>query len=189
MVPCYCLLPFCYSSSSRDDLCGRLQVLGETLEAAVPAALMVIARADRFEQSLSESQPRFSAEILEGHRQQGLRPGRIACGVGPNISADESLRGRDLAIDALLPMIAALRIAHIESIGAARARIVSLDSAGEALRAQPLDHVFGVAPDLVDQLAGRIEDPGDDEFALGGAARRDVTTCSHDTTPCRLAIE
>ena len=53
---------------------------------------MIIARADRLEDSLMQRQPGPAAHIRKGHGQQGLGPRRPAVGVRPTIRPDNSLR-------------------------------------------------------------------------------------------------
>src|SRR5580704_15709499 len=145
---------------------------------------MIVACGDRFEYSLMQSQPGFSAEVLESHRYDGFGSRRLPLLVRPGVGEHEPLGFHHLAQDSLLPMIAALRIAHVVSIRVAGLAGALQDFACETSRAQPLELALGLRPRFEDEAAWRIEDPRDNEHAVGGFSRnRDTTACSHIPTP------
>src|SRR6202030_486745 len=120
--------------------------------------------------------------VLEGQRHERFGPRRLSLLIGPCVSENEPFGFDHLANDSLLPMIAALRIAHIIAIRVAGPFGALQDFAGETSWPQPLDLALRLSPRLEDEAAGRIEDPRDDKLALGGF-RGDATACFHIPTP------
>src|SRR6266851_5565342 len=164
---------------------NRCQVFSEPIERAVPAAAMLIASSNRFEDRLMQRQPGLSFMFLKRDRQQVFRARGIAFRICPTAGHNESFRLDDLAKDALRPMVITLGPAHVDSISAARAKFAALDGTLEAARTHPLDKMFGVGPGFEDQLAWRIKYARDVKHPLGRFCDR-ITSCSHCSCSLKL---
>src|SRR5262249_52464086 len=103
-----------------------------------------------------------------------------AVGILSGEREDDPLRLDDLAIDAALPVLAALRRAHAEAVGAADADVHVAVNRGEPLRAPPAGDVLRLRPRLERQPARRVDQAGYHELALS----RHVSACAHVASPC-----
>src|SRR5579862_5260149 len=169
------------SRTKRPSLSGRREVFGETIERAVPSAVMHIARSRRFENRVMQRQPGLAAEIVEQQRQRGLGTRKISLRIGPASDHHETLGWIDFAKDPLRPVIA-VGTKHVYSICAARPQIVFLDVAFEAARPEPFRHVRGLGPRFEDEIARSVEHSLDLEHAIRGFGN-EISCCSHDLSP------
>jgi hypothetical protein len=158
------------------------QIFSEAIEAAVPTASMTVSSSTGFEQRLMQRQPRLPFVFLKRDRQQSLGAGGIALCVRPAPRHNQSFRLGYLAKGTLRPMNLAVGSEHMDSIGAASAQIAMLDSAREAAGTHPMDEMLGFDPGFENKFTWRIENSGDDEYAICGF-RRKVISCSHFSTP------
>src|SRR5882724_10243136 len=95
------------------EMRGR-QVLGEALEGAGPALLVLVAARDGLEDRLMQPELRLVAAFREGHRHQGLVAG-FAVGILPGKRKNQALRLYHLAVDALFPIFRTLGRAHADA--------------------------------------------------------------------------
>src|ERR1700730_16446469 len=166
------------------EMRGR-QILGEALQGACPAALVLVAARNSLEDRLIQGELRLIPAFGEGHRHQGLVAG-FALRIFPGKSKYEALRLDHLAVDALLPILGSLGGAHAEAKGAARPDVHIAISRDEALRPPPARDTIGLGPRLEYQTARRIEDASDDELALSSLCDR-ASPCVHVSPPALAA--
>src|SRR3989442_4125323 len=108
-----CANQYPYLAHPHSD--SRLRrVFGKTVQAAGPAALMRIACRDGLEHGLVQGQLRLRAVLGEAHRHQRF-VARLALRIFPGPGEHEPFWLRDLAIDALQPMVEAVARAHAET--------------------------------------------------------------------------
>ena len=94
----------------------------QSAQGAGPAALVAIARGlESLEDSLMQSELSSCRRVRRRSPSPGSREPGLPCAILPAIGEDEALRLDDLAVDASLPMVGALRRAHADAKGAARA--------------------------------------------------------------------
>src|SRR6516225_8310708 len=123
-----------------------------------------------------QGQPGLPRELVECHRKQCVRAGRftfqirpiVRCVPGPAGTPGhyESFRLCDLAIDALVPILLAIRTTHAQAVGTAGPIVIRNDSSCETTWTEPSDQMLGIGPGSEDQLARRIENAHDNEHAI-----------------------
>src|SRR5665647_3479418 len=168
--------------SDRLDHFGGEQVrqLVEGLAPALPCVLRIFAGRDA---GVAQGQLGLSALFLEGHglehflREASTHPvgGRrhdVAPVIGEAVRGHDPLERYDLAIETSVAIILALRRSHTEKVVPADAERDPADGRGEALGPPPAHDEIRVRPSHPDALAGRVEDPIDDEDRAGRRGRQ-----------------
>src|SRR5271156_2876166 len=79
----------------------------------------------------------------------------------------------------------AVGAAHVDANGAAGTRVKLVHSAGEVMRAPPLNEVIGFGPRLENEAARGVEDAGESEFLAGACCggRATYGVCAHCSSP------
>src|SRR5262249_17897242 len=154
--------PYGSSSSavSRPAILG--EALAQAIEGAGPTAFMPIALLDGVEDRLAERHRRPALLLREGDRDQGLVAPAPVLPI-PGEGEDQALRRDDLAIDAALPELLAIRVPpEAQSPAAAGPQVAFQVGRREAARPHPPLRLRRIGPGLEDAPARRIEDPRDD---------------------------